>query len=87
MNLKIAAFGLSLGLNFAIQQCGPPTEPDITVIQVTEAAYEDFEIPDIPPFSELWVKMDWTNYNPDMRFRCANMGGYLIDDICHNVDY
>ena len=87
MIAKIAISLGSIGFSF-LAQCSPPAEnPDITVVQVTEAQYEDFEVPDIPPYSELWVKMDWTNYNPDMRFRCANMGGYLVDDICHNVDY
>jgi hypothetical protein len=84
MNLKIAAIGLSLGLSVLTDQCQPPDPPHVLV---SEAAYEDFEVPDVHPPTELWVQMDATNYNPDMRFRCQNMGGQLIDDICHNIDY
>lgn len=84
MNLKIAAIGLSLGLSVLTDQCQPPETPHVLV---SEAAYEDFEVPDVSPPTELWVQMDATNWNPDMRFRCFNMGGHLIDDICHEVDY
>lgn len=83
----IAKIALAIGLGFLADQCAPPAPPDITVMQFSEAAYNDFEIPNIPPYTQLWIKMDYQNYNPDMRFRCANMGGFLVDDVCHNVDY
>jgi hypothetical protein len=84
MNLKIAAMAATLGLSVLTDQCQSPPPHHI---EVTEAAYEDFEVPDISPPTELWVKMDGQNYNPDMSWRCLNMGGYLIDDVCHDIDY
>lgn len=61
------------------------TEPDITVMLINESDLGGRI--NVPPYTRLWVKMDGQNWNPDMRFRCANMGGYLVDDVCHNVDY
>lgn len=66
--------------------------PNITAITVTEASYEDFEVPDLSPPQRLNVDMDSeigprNSGIPDMEDRCHAMGGELIDQTCFNVDY